>query len=311
MDRGAERQGVDWAGTLKYFGIAGLSGSINTVFMFPVDTLKVRCQILNEEFGKKGERHLVNPVRLAREMAKKEGLRAFYKGFDSSILKQFTYQSTRMGLYKYLYERGVKEHGQVSFFKKLEYAAVAAIAGAVVGNPAEMTMTRRQSDLTLPPELRRNYKNVFEAIGRIVRTEGIFALWTGLPNAVARVIAVSSSQLTTFEEVKERTRKWRGVDHDDLFSRVVAASASGLACSVTALPFDNMKLKFQKMQRNPDGTWPYSSLLDCFTKTFRREGFFGFWTGFPAFFFYVTPSTLIALVIQDYFHIFFSKQARH
>lgn len=310
MTQVQEKKG-GWFGTLKYFLIAGLSGSINTSIMFPVDTIKVRCQIMNEEYGKKGERHIVNPIKLARDMMKNEGPIAFYKGFDSSILKQFTYQSTRMGMYKYLYEHGVKEHGQVSFLKKIEYAITAAVMGAVVGNPAEMTMTRRQSDLTLPPELRRNYKNVFEAISRIVRTEGFFALWTGLPNATARVIAVSSSQLTTFEEVKERTRKWRGVSHDDLFSRIVAAAASGLACSITALPFDNMKLKFQKMQKNPDGTWPYKSLVDCFTKTFRREGIFGFWTGFPAFFFYVTPSTLIALVIQDYFHIMFNRTAKH
>jgi solute carrier family 25 oxoglutarate transporter 11 len=298
------------AGKAKYFMVAGVSGSVNTTIMFPMDTLKVRSQIANEEYGKKGERHIVNPLRLARDMLRDDGFKAFYKGYDSSIFKQFTYQGTRMGTYKYLYERGVKEHGTVSFFKKIEYAIIAAVLGAIIGNPAEITMTRRQSDLSLPPELRRNYRNVFEAIARIVKTEGFFALWKGLPYATARVIAINCSQLTTFEEVKERTRKWRGVEHDDIFSRVAAASASGLACSITALPFDNLKVKFQKMQQNPDGSWPYKTLLDCLRKTLQREGMFGFWSGFPTFFFYVTPSTLIALLTQDYIHVFFSKTAK-
>lgn len=300
-----------WLATLKYFGIAGMSGICSTSIMHPVDTLKVRCQIVNEEFGKKGERHIVNPIKVARDMLKNDGVVAFYKGFDSSILKQCTYQTTRLGMYKYLYEKGVREQGQVSFLKKLQYAITAAIAGAIVGNPADMTMTRRQSDLALPPSERRNYRNVFEAFYRIAKTEGLPALWTGLPYAIIRVISISSSQLTTFDEVKERMRKWRGLQHDDIYSRMAAAGASGLACTLTALPFDNMKVKFQKMKINADGTWPYKSLLDVFIKTLRREGIFGFWTGLPAFYFYVAPHTLISLVAQDYFHILFNKKIQH
>lgn len=300
-----------WGGTLKYFGIAGLSGICATSFMHPVDTLKVRCQILNEDLGKRGERHLINPVQVARDMWKADGARAFYKGFDSSLFKQCTYQTARLGVYKYLYEKGVRENGHVPFHKKLQYAMTAALSGALVGTPADMTMIRRQSDLSLPPAERRNYKNVFEAMYRIVRTEGVFALWTGLPYATVRVMAVSCSQLTTFEEVKELTKKWRGVTHDDIYSRLSAASVSGLACTLTALPFDNMKVKFQKMKKNPDGTWPYNSLLDVFRKTLRREGILGFWTGLPAFYFYVAPHTLISLISQDYFHILFSRNERH
>lgn len=295
----------------KYFGLAGLSGICATSVMHPVDTLKVRCQVLNEDFGRKGERHLVNPFRVMRDMWRQNGLFAFYNGIDSSILKQCTYQTARLGIYKYLYDNGIKTKGEVPFFKKFQYAIIAATCGAIVGNPADMTMVRRQSDLALPPDQRRNYKHVFEALWRIYRKEGFFAMWTGVQYAIVRASAASGSQLTTFEEVKERTRKWRGVKHDDVYNRIAAAAASGLACTITALPFDNMKVKFQKMKQNPDGTWPYRSYLDVVMKTFRREGILGFWTGFPAFYMYVAPHTLITLVAQDYFHILFSPKRDH
>lgn len=297
--------------TLKYFGIAALSGICSTSFMHPVDTLKVRLQILNEELGQKGERKLLNPAKVAASIWKTDGVKAFYKGFDSSLMKQCTYQTARLGVYKYLYENEVKKVGEVPFLKKLRFALTAAVASALVGNPADITMIRRQSDLSLPPAERRNYKNVFEAMYRIARTEGFFTLWTGLPYALVRVMAICSSQLTTFDEVKERTRKWRGSKEDDIYSRTAAAAVSGLACTISALPFDNMKVKYQKMKKNPDGTWPYKSLLDAFVKTFRREGVLGFWSGLPAFYFYVAPHTLISLLSQDYFHILFNKNVRH
>jgi solute carrier family 25 oxoglutarate transporter 11 len=296
---------------LKYFMIAGLSGICATSCVHPVDTLKVRCQIINESFGAKGERHIVNPIRVAHQMWREAGVVAFYKGFDSSLFKQVTYSTMRLGIYKYLYDKGVKEQGRVSLLKKIQYSITSAVCAILLGNPADMTMVRRQGDLALPPEQRRNYKNVFDAFIRIVRHEGFFALWTGIHYSMVRVIAATVSQMTTFEEVKERFKVWRGVTDDDIYSRAVAASASGLVCSLTALPFDNMKVKYQKMKLLPDGTWPYKSLLDVYVKTFRREGIFGFWTGLPAFYMYVAPHTLITLISQDYFHILFSKNRNH
>lgn len=300
-----------WAEKFRYFGVAALAGFCATTFTHPIDTLKVRCQLTNEEAGKAGERHLVNPFKVAREMWRQQGIVAFYKGYDSSLFKQCTYQTARLGIYKYLYDTGIKEKGSVPFLKKVEYACIAAICGSLAGNPADMTMVRRQSDLALPPEQRRNYKNVFDAFIRIIRTEGFFALWTGLQYSIIRVIAASTSQLSFFEEVKERTRKWRGMQTDDIYNRMAGAAVSGLACTITALSFDNMKVKFQRMKQNPDGTWPYKSLLDVFVKTFRREGILGFWSGFAPFYFYVAPHTLITLIAQDYLHIFFTKGKKH
>lgn len=40
-----------------------------------------------------------------------------------------------------------------------------AIAG-FVGNPADLVMTRMSADGQLPPAMRRNYSNAFNAIGR-------------------------------------------------------------------------------------------------------------------------------------------------
>jgi solute carrier family 25 oxoglutarate transporter 11 len=56
---------------------------------------------------------------------------------------------------------------------------VAGGFGAVIGTPAEVALIRMTSDGRLPPEQRRGYKNVFDALLRICREEGVLAMWRG------------------------------------------------------------------------------------------------------------------------------------
>ena len=61
--------------------------------------------------------------------------------------------------------------------KKMLMGIIAGGTGAVVGTPAEISLIRMTADGRLPPESRRGYKNVFDALFRITREEGIATLW--------------------------------------------------------------------------------------------------------------------------------------
>lgn len=56
---------------------------------------------------------------------------------------------------------------------------MAGATGAFVGTPAEVALVRMTADGRLPPDQRRNYSNVFNALLRISREEGITTLWRG------------------------------------------------------------------------------------------------------------------------------------
>jgi len=64
-------------------------------------------------------------------------------------------------------------------FQKIYSSLLAGGIGSIVGTPADLVLIRMQSDSTLPPEQRRNYKNIFDAFGRIVRDEGVLSCWKG------------------------------------------------------------------------------------------------------------------------------------
>ena len=76
-----------------------------------------------------------------------------------------------------LKQRKERTDSLLSFPEKTAISFVAGGLGSVVGNPADLSMTRMIADNTLPPEQRTNYSNVFNALGRISREEGFTKLW--------------------------------------------------------------------------------------------------------------------------------------
>lgn len=65
------------------------------------------------------------------------------------------------------------------------------------------------------------------------------------------------------------------------------------------MPFDNAKTKIQKMQKGPDGKFPYKNIFDAMGKTITNEGFLRLWVGFPTFYFRIAPHVAITLITQD------------
>lgn len=74
--------------------------------------------------------------------------------------------------------------------------------GALVGSPADLSLIRMQADTQLPAAERRNYKNAFDALARIVREEGVAGLFTGAGPTVVRAMALNMGMLASNEQVR-------------------------------------------------------------------------------------------------------------
>jgi solute carrier family 25 oxoglutarate transporter 11 len=292
-----------WFDKFKPFAFGGLSGMLGTSITQPIDTVKVRIQIIGE--AAKGES--TNPLQVAGKMLKNEGITSFYKGLDSALFRQATYGTARLGIYRAIYNWRMETTGAVPFIEKTAFSLFAGVTSALIGNPSDLALVRFQSDFTLPPEQRRNYKHVFDAFFRIIKEEGALSLWRGSAPSIARGVSVNVGQLVSFDEFKALVTEYRGVW--DLTSRVYTSILSGIVCSIVALPADNLKTKLQKMKANPDGTMPYKGMLDCLVKSVSREGPFGLWVGLPTFICRVIPHSTAVLLILDYLNTHFGGEA--
>lgn len=63
-----------------------------------------------------------------------------------------------------------------------------------------------QADATLPAAQRRNYKNAFHALYRIIADEGVLALWKGAGPTVVRAMALNMGMLASYDQSVELFR---------------------------------------------------------------------------------------------------------
>ena len=104
----------------------------------------------------------------------------------------------------------------MTFFQKAWTASFAGFVGSLVGNPADVALVRMQADARLPPDQRRNYNNVVDAFRRIVKEEGVLALWRGATPTVIRAVVLNLAMLASYEEVKEQLMTRMAVDKETM-----------------------------------------------------------------------------------------------
>jgi len=234
------------------------------------------------------------------------GVGRLYTGLGSALLRQATYTTARMGTYKSLMDYGaeINKGKAVPFYQKCLFSMGAGGFGAIFGNPADLILIRMQTDHTLPEAQRRNYTSVVNAFTQTVKKDGFFSLWRGCLPTVYRAMALNFGMLGPNDQAKEMLKSQFG----NFTGLTVAASsiAAFFAC-VFSLPFDNVKTKFQRMAKKPDGTYPYKSFMDCWMKTMGSEGFFGFYVGFNTYVVRIAPHVVITLLTVDYLTQNFNK----
>ena len=284
---------------MKNFLIGGVSGMIATTIIQPVDMIKVQIQVKAEQGIKN-----VGPLAIAGQLYEEKGIKIFYKGLDSAWLRQIFYSGTRLGVFYNLKDYWVKtkkrnptagENSCLSLF--------AGAVGALVGNPTDLALVRLQCDSALPPNERRNYKNVFDALFRTVKEEGLFTLWRGSFPTIARAMAMNFSLLVPFEEAKKQLKPYIKNDRQRTYA---ASFLSGICATFLSLPFDNIKTKLQKMKKKPDGTYPYKGFVDCVAKTIKNDGIGSLWVGVNTYLIRVAPHAVISLIINEFMRNTFS-----
>lgn len=215
-------------------------------------------------------------VRLVRQ----EGVAALYSGVSATVLRQTLYSTTRMGLYDVLKQKWTDPAtGNMPLTRKIVAGLIAGGIGAAVGNPADVAMVRMQADGRLPPEQRRNYRSVVDAIRRMARQEGVASLWRGSSLTVNRAMLVTASQLASYDQIKE-TILAKGLMKDGLGTHVTASFAAGFVAAVASNPVDVIKTRVMNMKVEEGREPPYRGAVDCAVKTVRAEGPMALYKGF-------------------------------
>lgn len=274
------------------FLFGGSAGMAATCFVQPLDLVKNRMQVMKTE---KGPRPSSASVLMG--VVRNEGLATLYTGLSAGLLRQATYTTTRLGIYTWLFEKFSTDGKPPGFLMKAGLGMAAGASGAFIGTPAEVALIRMTSDGTLPVDKRRNYKNVFNALARIYKEEGVTTLWRGATPTMGRAMVVNAAQLATYSQAKELILG-TGYVKDGIFCHFLASMISGLVTTIASMPVDIAKTRLQN-QKYVDGKGEYKGALDVLSKVVKSEGFFSLWKGFTPYYFRLGPHTVITFVFLE------------
>jgi solute carrier family 25 oxoglutarate transporter 11 len=278
---------------LAPFVTGGCSAMLASACIHPIDLSKVRLQLYRTLNPNKP---LPSFYDILRDMVRKDGIKSIYAGLSASLLRQAVYGTARIGLHRSFSESLEKlREGKISFSEKVGASMLSGSIAVSIGTPFDVSLVRMQADSMKTQAHRRGYKNVFDALLRVAREEGLASLWTGIVPNIGRGMAMNVGQMACFDQAKEFFAPYMGDAPGSSASKqtqLAAACVAGVTATSFSLPFDLMKSRMQ------DGK-AYAGLIDCFLKTLKNEGPLAFWTGFGAYYLRTAPHAMIILMAAE------------
>jgi solute carrier family 25 oxoglutarate transporter 11 len=266
----------------------GLAGMTATAIIQPVDMIKVRLQLAGEGV-KTGPKPTA--VTITKGIIASGKVLDLYAGLSAGLLRQAVYTTARIGIFDTIMtgviSRAKEANRAPNFFERAGAGLTAGGIAALIGNPADLALIRMQSDGLKPLAEQARYRSVIDALARISRTEGILALWGGAYPTVIRAMALNFGQLAFFSEAKQQLKQYPQLS--GTAQTLTASAIAGFFASFFSLPFDFVKTRLQKQQKGPNGELPYKSMLDCFKKVAREEGWLRFYRGFSTYYVRIAP----------------------
>jgi len=279
------------------FAMGGLAGMGATLFVQPLDLVKNRMQLSGEGGSAKLYKNSFHAI---TSILKNEGVFGIYRGLSAGLLRQATYTTSRMGIYQSLLDNFSENNTkQLGFFSKAAIGIFSGGVAAYIGTPAEVALIRMTADGKLPPEQRRGYKNVFNALFRISKEESVSTLWKGATPTVMRAMVVNGAQLASYSQTKEVLINSKYFT-EGIFLHFVASMISGLVTTIASMPVDIVKTRVQKSSEATNAGKIFIGII-------RNEGVFALWKGFTPYYARLGPHTVLTFIFLEQLNVLYKQ----
>jgi solute carrier family 25 oxoglutarate transporter 11 len=271
-----------------FFGFLG-AGTATTI-CHPLDVARVRSMVAGNSRGW---------MKAMLVTGQNEGISGLWTGLSAGLIRQLFYGATRFGCFESFqdWRKSKLTNGQtnISALEKTLCALAAGGLAGFVGNPPDVALTRMASDIKLPPELRRGYKNGFQAMYRLAKEEGFRkGLMCGAVANVQRSILVNGVMLGSYAQSRQEVQKLSGLRTSSPILTFLAGNFAGFATALVAVPADFCKTRLQYAQVDQ-----YKGVLDLINKTVAERGLIGLYAGFWPFWAKLAPHTTISFIVIE------------
>lgn len=266
------------------FYLGGVAASIAVLFTHPLDYAKLRMQNSPQK---------MSTIQVLRSTVATDGVRALYTGISASVLRQMTYSLTRFAAYDRLKGLMLQQSGaKPSLGTTIVAAGIAGAAGGIAGNPADIILVRMTGDSFRRPEQRFNYRGPASGLLRVVREEGVSALFRGSAPNTVRAALMNSSQLASYDLFKDVLRRTGYVKDGSLPHYLCASLLSGTVATTICSPADVLRARLMNSRSS-------ASIPTILHTALRTEGVAFLFRGWVPSWMRLAPQTVILLTVLE------------
>ena len=301
--------------TLGGFLAGGLAACGAVTFTNPIELIKTRMQLQGELSKNSNVPKLYkNPLQAFALIYKNEGIRGLQQGLACGYYYQLGLNGCRIGLYepsryfitRLLMPSSVKDGQNLPQYMTINVLAgfVSGAAGAVIASPFFLIKTRMQSysgGKAASSEGVQNfgqqtyYKNAWDGLLKIYKSEGSLGLFRGVDAAILRTGAGSAAQLPVYNATKSILLEYDVVEDKSTGLHFISGVMAGLGVAIVMNPWDVILTRVYNQKGDL-----YRGPLDCFSKTVSAEGFGALYKGFYAQLFRIWPHSILTLMFMEH-----------
>lgn len=297
-----------------HFVAGGVGGMVGAIVTCPLDVVKTRLQ--SDEYYSaynklpktgnpimKAYQHLKETGGLILSIYRNEGGRALFRGLGPNLvgviparsINFFTYGSTKEVLLSKFND------GKEATWIHLASGINAGLVTSTATNPIWLIKTRLQLDKTKG----KHYKNSWDCLKYILRTEGFFSLYKGLSASYLGGVE-STLQWVLYEQMKiflnKKSLEMHGnneasktTKHHILewCARSGAAGAAKFVASLITYPHEVVRTRLRQAPLADTGKPKYTGLIQCFKLVIKEEGLASMYGGLTPHLLRTVPNSII------------------
>jgi hypothetical protein len=254
------------------FFCGSLGGVANILVGHPLDTIKVRQQMLQVQLSESVKRLVVN-----------EGPFSLYKGLSSPLYNVPLIYAVYLATYELGKAiQGIGYHDNVSIQGSMVAGAFSGILSSFIITPVQLVKCKLQMEGL---GKRADSTKAIAMTRTILASDGLKGLFRGNLATVCREIPGCAVFYGTYEYTKNYLQK----NYGNLQSApLIAGGLAGFVGALSSYPQDVLKTKLQcdigngyKRYKNHH-LFRDGGIINCCKEIHSNNGFTGFWRGFPA-----------------------------
>jgi len=253
--------------------LCGCFGGVgNTLSSHPLDTIKIRMQLLQK-----------NLFATIRQTVSQEGVSALYKGVGSPLFNVPIIYAISFGSYETgKWFQGVKQEDQPSLTQSLRAGSFAGLCVSAVMTPMELIKCRLQME-----DLGRRTRT-FSTIGmvkHVISKYGFKEMYKGHLITMTREIPAGAVYFGSYDLVNRKLKDKFG---DSPFIPLLGGSIAGLLSYSVAYPQDTIKTRLQcdngevRKYQNHSRFIKDGGITNCIKDVWQTKGIRGFTKGYSA-----------------------------